>query len=181
VPDERVPLGELPADGQHRADAGDQEPERPRRPDLRPQQQHADAGRQQEPVAEVVGVVPPAQAVVQVEAVAGHVDEERRHDQPEPGPRQRRIRFLPGTGGPASLRPDPRGRHQQHQHRVRHEPGAEALALELRQPVDERRHRQLHHRGRQHQQGDDARDRRCHQAVIEAVTGASRAGRPREP
>ena len=55
------------------------------------QQQDADAAAQQEPVDEVVGVVPPDTRVVEVERVAGDVDQERRHDQREAEPRQRRC------------------------------------------------------------------------------------------
>ena len=138
---------------------------------------------QQEPVAEVIGVVPPGQRVVQVQGVAGDIDEERRHDQREPGPRQR-------LGAAASASPQsPHRRYEEHQQWVGDEPGPESLAGELRQPRREARHEQLPHGGDEDPDCDPA----CHRSPLAddlahtdlrpdaAVAGIAAAGLGQQP
>jgi len=78
----------------------------------------------QEPVDEVVEVVPGIDRVVQVERVAEHVDEERQPDQDV-----RHDREL----DPPSREQPPGGRHDEQRDGVGQRPAGERLALELRQ------------------------------------------------
>src|SRR5215207_1081721 len=148
VPDEGGPLAGLPADGEQRAEPGDQQAERPPRPDAAAGQQQPGAQRQEEPVDQVVGVVPPAHRVVEVQGVAGDVDEEGQHQQREGAPGQR------AGAAAAAAGQRPQRRHQQHEHRVGQEPAGERLALELRQSRHQSGDQQLPDRA------DQQRDRR---------------------
>jgi hypothetical protein len=82
VPDERHVLARLPPDDRQRTETGDEARQHhpichaPRSP-----HEQADAQGQQRPVPQVVGVVPPAHAVVEVGDVARHVDLEGEADE----------------------------------------------------------------------------------------------------
>src|SRR4051794_14286577 len=129
VPDERVPLAQLPQDREQRTETDDQASDDSRRRANDAQQQQSDAGAEQEPVHEVVGVVPPSDRVVEIEGVAGHVDEEGRHHEGARQPRHR-SRTAMEAGDEK-----PQRRQQQHEDRIRHEAGAEPLARELWVPA----------------------------------------------
>ena len=83
--------------------------------------------------------------VVQVEAVAGHVDEERHPDQPE---RQVRRPVRPAL---ASLHQPPHRRHEQHHHGVGDQAGAEGLVGEAVDPRHVLGHGELGDREDQHE------------------------------
>jgi hypothetical protein len=137
VPDEREPLAQLPPDSEHGADAGDEQDQDPDRPNHLALEEQADAEAEQQPVDVVVGVVPPLERVVEVEGVAGDVDQERRRDEREPCPGQ-----APVVAATAGHQP-PDDRWQEHRDRVGDQAGPERLALELRKTADERRDPQL--------------------------------------
>jgi hypothetical protein len=112
VPDEREPLAQLPPDSEHGADAGDEQDQDPDRPNHLALEEQADAEAEQQPVDVVVGVVPPLERVVEVEGVAGDVDQERRRDEREPCPGQ-----APVVAATAGHQP-PDDRWQEHRDRV---------------------------------------------------------------
>jgi len=126
----------LPADRQRRSQTGHHHHQRPGRPDRTTDDQR-DAGEQEDPVHEVVQVVPPRHRVVQVQAVAGDVDEEAEHDQ-----RERAVR-RPGCGVSSPDRDPPHCRHQQHHGGVGHQSCAERLAGEAVDAGHPLGHRQL--------------------------------------
>src|SRR4051812_18837861 len=173
VADESEPLAELPPDGQDRPEPGHQQRQRPVRLDLATDEQ-AEAGQQEQPVDVVVGVVPPVEGVVEVEAVAGDVDQERQHDQ-----RERAVRRLGGAGTAADNQP-PEGRRQPPQHGIGQESGAERL---VREPLDAGpplRDGQLGDGGGQHQPGHPWSDRHLGDRGAPAAAGQGPRAQGRE-
>ena len=84
---------------------------------------------------------------------------------------------LPPPVAAVALVADPAGRDEQHHQRVGDQPGAEPLALELRQPVDERGHRQLRDRRDEHRDGQPARPRRrARKPPLRRAIGRRRSG-----
>ena len=122
---------------------------------------------EQPPVEEVVEVVPPCDAVVEVEGVSRHVDEEGQRDQ-DVGPVRAR---LPLSGQP------PDGWNDERCQRVREEPPPERLALELVEAREGAEREQTHQRGLD---GDVQPEKRPGNTVLQGRRAARSTGLVRQ-